>query len=91
MPSETLMEHFAGPVELETRWKLDGTHYERTAQAWLARLDARREQALRALASDPGGDPERALNRWRLFFLACAEMFGYHRGQEWFVSQTLWK
>ncbi len=90
MPSETLMEHFAGPVDLEARWKLDGTHYERTARAWLARLDARREQALQALASDPGGDPERALNRWRLFFLACAEMFGYNRGREWFVSQTLW-
>ncbi|MYD69298.1 MAG: class I SAM-dependent methyltransferase [Acidobacteria bacterium] len=90
MPSETLMDHFAGPVRLEQRWRLSGTHYERTARAWLANLDYRANEVRAILATAHGADADRWLRRWRLFFLACAELFGYDGGEEWFVSHSLW-
>ncbi len=29
--------------------------------------------------------------RWRLFYIAVAEMFNYNEGQEWFVVHYLFK
>lgn len=90
MPSERLLDQYAGPVELEARWRLSGTHYRRTAEAWLANLDSRRDEVRAVLASASGADADRRLHRWRLFFLSCAETFGYREGREWFVSHSLW-
>ena len=91
MPSERLLDHCAGPLELEERWRLSGTHYRRTAEAWLANLDRRRDEVRAILWSAPGADADRWVRRWRLFFLACAETFGYRDGSEWFVSHSRWR
>ncbi|MYF77921.1 MAG: class I SAM-dependent methyltransferase [Acidobacteria bacterium] len=91
MPSERLLDHCADPFELEERWRLSGTHYRRTAEAWLANLDRRRGVVRDVLQSAPGTDADRWVRRWRLFFLACAETFGYRDGREWFVSHSLWR
>lgn len=90
MPSEHLMEQFAGPLRLEQRWRLDGKHYERTALAWLANMDRHRPDILQIFESTYGEDAPRWFQRWRMFFLACAELFGYGDGTEWFVSHSLW-
>ncbi|MDH3253975.1 MAG: cyclopropane-fatty-acyl-phospholipid synthase family protein [Acidobacteriota bacterium] len=91
MPSEHLMDEFAGPVRLDERWRVNGRHYEKTALAWLANMDRNRVEILRLFAATYGKtDAKRWFHRWRLFFLACAELFGYADGEEWFVSQSLW-
>ncbi len=86
MPSANLLAHFQDDLALDTSWWLDGTHYARTAEAWLANLD-RASRELAALFSRAGrrDEPARSIRRWRLFFLGCAEMFAFSAGREWGV------
>jgi cyclopropane-fatty-acyl-phospholipid synthase len=92
MPSDDLLLHFQRHLCLLDRWRLDGTHYQKTCEAWLRRLDANRERALAALVGaqlDTDATPLRLLTEFRLFFMTCAEAFGYAQGQEWGISHYL--
>jgi cyclopropane-fatty-acyl-phospholipid synthase len=92
MPSDELALRFQDSLRFLQRWRWDGEHYERTANAWLANLDARRAQALPVLAATYGEtNAVQWLQRWRIFFMACAELFGYRDGQEWWVSHYLFE
>lgn len=90
MPSEEMLQQFRRHMTVVRQWRWDGTHYQRTSEAWLANLDAHRRDVLPILESTYGPDAARRwFHRWRLFFLAVAELFGYARGTEWFVSHSL--
>ena len=92
MPSAALPLHFQHHLCLERQWNWSGEHYEKTANAWLANLDARREQVLPILADTYGAQNAALwLQRWRIFFMACAELWGYRDGSEWFVSHYLFQ
>jgi cyclopropane-fatty-acyl-phospholipid synthase len=90
MPSDDLALRFQDDLRLLHRWRWDGTHYERTANAWLANLDARRPEVWRALEQAYGAEQAGLWwMRWRLFFMSCAELFGVDRGRQWWVSHYL--
>jgi cyclopropane-fatty-acyl-phospholipid synthase len=74
------------------RWRWDGTHYEKTANAWLANMDAARETLWPVIERVYGKAHARAWwGRWRIFFMACAELFGYEEGRQWGVSHYLFE
>ena len=92
MPSDDLALRFQEEFRLLRRWRWDGTHYQRTANAWLANIDRHRDSVMSLLAETYGASAaEQWLQRWRVFFMACAETFGFNRGQEWFVSHYLFE
>jgi cyclopropane-fatty-acyl-phospholipid synthase len=87
MPSDHLLLYFQRDLLLERHWRVSGRHYERTLRAWLARQDAARGPVLEIFRSVYGPEQaERWFHRWRIFFLSCAELFGYRGGDEWMVS-----
>lgn len=87
MPSDDLPLRFQEYLKLKRQWRWDGIHYEKTANAWLANLDQHAAEIEAILISTYGEqDAETWRNRWRIFFMSCAELFGYKNGQEWWVS-----
>jgi cyclopropane-fatty-acyl-phospholipid synthase len=92
MPSDDLLLHFQNHFRIRERWRVSGAHYQKTAEAWLDRLDRHRHQVLDLFSKVHGkAEALRWLVRWRIFFMACAELFGYARGQEWIVSHYLFE
>jgi cyclopropane-fatty-acyl-phospholipid synthase len=86
MPSHGLIKRFPDLFEVEDEWVWNGAHYQKTALDWLANFDARIDTIRPILKSTYGRDARLWEQRWRLFFLATAGLFGDSQGREWAVS-----
>ena len=90
MPSIDLPLHFSGSLQCAERWNWSGVEYQKTAEAWLENLD--REKGRVGAIFEKTYGPRQAqvwINRWRVFFMACAELFGTRDGKEWQVCHYL--
>lgn len=92
MPSDDLPLRFQDDLRFLRRWRWEGRHYERTLNAWLANMDAHRAAIMPILEQTYGAEQATLWwQRWRIFFMACAELFGYDKGQQWWVSHYLFE
>ena len=92
MPSSDLPMRFADHLSIDQRWSWNGQHYARTCNAWLENMDAN-EESIRPILAACYGEADASLwwQRWRIFFMACAELFDYDDGHEWYVGHYLFK
>jgi len=92
MPSEDLPLMVQDNLMIKDQWQWSGQNYEKTANAWLENIDRNHDQAMKVLEEIYGKDSAvKWMNRWRIFFMACAELWGYSNGEEWLVSHYLFK
>ena len=93
MPSADLLPQFGKDfLKLEEQWMVNGEHYQKTCRAWLNLMDSR-EESIMPIMADTYGETESRIwfHRWRLFFMACEELFAFKNGTEWFVSHYLFR
>ena len=92
MPSADLPMRIGGDLAVENHWQWNGEHYAKTLRAWLQRMDSRKRAIMPILEETYGRDQaDRWRMRWRIFFMACEELFAYNGGTEWYVSHYLLK
>jgi cyclopropane-fatty-acyl-phospholipid synthase len=92
MPSHDLLARFQGDLRLVRDWRVGGRHYQRTAEDWLRNMDRHRAEVLELFARVYG--PAQAVKwrvYWRVFYMSCAELWGYRGGEEWLVSHYLFE
>lgn len=91
MPAADTLLHFADDVVIERRWLYSGEHYARTARGWLDNLDQGRRPVRAVMREAYGDDAALWQQRWRIFFMACEELFGFDRGRQWLVGHFLFR
>ena len=92
MPSADLPGRFQEHLKLLHKAAWSGTHYEKTANNWLKNMDARKTEIMPIFVATYGAEnAAQWFQRWRIFFMACAELFAHRGGQEWFVSHYLFE
>ena len=92
MPSDHLLLYFAKDLFIENHWRVSGFHYAKTSEAWLERMDSNTAQILPVLERTYGAEETKTWAvYWRVFFMSCAELWGYKKGDEWFVSHYLFQ
>ncbi len=87
MPSTDTFEKVQHHLKIDQQWPVNGTHYAKTAEAWLKNTDIHQEEILSIFAKTYGADQAAIwLQRWRMFFMSCSELFGYEQGNQWQVN-----
>jgi cyclopropane-fatty-acyl-phospholipid synthase len=87
MPSDDLLLYFQDDLAIDKHWRVQGTHYQRTSEAWLENMDAHEPSITPILEQTYGKDQTPKWRAyWRVFFMSCAELWGFRNGNEWLVS-----
>jgi len=91
MPSRGLMRQFPDLFRVEREWTWNGVNYQRTADHWLANMDANADRVMELMRETYGADATLWRRRWRRFYLATAGLFGNDDGNTWAVTHYLLK
>lgn len=91
MPAFDLPHRFSEVLTVEREWNWPGSHYRRTALAWLENFDREIGHIRPILRRVYDADARLWERRWRLFFLATAGLFGHEDGNVWGVGHYLMK
>lgn len=91
MPSEHLFYYFQDDLKVRRHWVEPGVHYAKTARAWLEKMDQNKEAIIESFKGHYGpNEAEKWFQYWRVFYMACEELWAYRNGNEWSITHYLW-
>ena len=91
MPSKSLFQKFNTDMTIQNKWTVNGTHYQKTSEAWLYNMDQNIHNIRDLFQDTYGQHATKFESYWRIFFMSCAELFGFNQGKEWQVYHYLFK
>lgn len=91
MPCPELPFYFSDAFAVEKVWNINGKHYQKTLEAWLHRMDEKKSRLYPLFTREYSLEARKFWNHWRIFFMSCAEVFGYKKGNRWYVTHYLFK
>jgi cyclopropane-fatty-acyl-phospholipid synthase len=92
MPSNNLFYHFQDDLEVKEHWVVNGMHYSKTSEAWLSNMDKNKAAIMPLFEATYGKDQAtKWWVYWRIFYMSCAELWGYNNGNEWIVSHYVFQ
>jgi cyclopropane-fatty-acyl-phospholipid synthase len=92
IPAHDLFLQFQDDLKIVSDWKVNGRHYQQTAEHWLQHMDAHRAEIMPLFVQTYGAEhATKWWAYWRVFYLSCAELWGYRGGEEWLVSHYLFR
>ena len=92
MPSNHLLTYFNDDLVVDKHWVVNGMNYSKTSEAWLSNMDKHEKEIMPIFEKTYGKDQAvKWWVYWRLFYIACAELFGYRKGNEWMVCHYLFR
>ena len=90
MPSDDLLLYFNKDLSIEKHRHVSGLHYAKTSEAWLVNMDKHKKEIMPIFENTYGkANAVKWWVYWRLFYMACAELWKYKNGEEWVVSHYL--
>lgn len=90
MPSIDTLLHFQEQLKIESRWLINGQHYQKTCNHWLEKTDKNKERIIDAFKENyTEKEAKLWFHRWRIFYMSCAELFGLDNGRQWLVAHYL--
>ena len=91
MPSHDLLSYFQDDLKLSKDWKVNGTHYQKTAEDWLLNMKENKKTLMPFFHQTYGKDAVKFWAYWKIFYMSCAELWGFNSGNEWLVSHYLFE
>lgn len=92
MPSDDLLFYYAKDFAIQYHWHVSGIHYHKTSEAWLKNMDSRLPEVKKIFAQTYGNENvTKWIVYWRVFFMSCAELWGFNNGNEWIVSHYVFE
>lgn len=92
MPCNDLLFYFNEDLLKENFWVVNGMHYSKTCEAWLKKMDLHKKEILTIFEKTYGKtNKTKWFSYWRIFFMACAELWKFNNGNEWMVCHYLFK
>lgn len=86
MPSSDQLYYMSEYMRVDEYWEVNGAHYGKTSEHWLKNMDDKKEEIMNCFKDVYKSEAKLWFQYWRIFFMACEELFNYREGKEWFVS-----